>query len=564
MRFYLFLFLVIARLFDATNVAAEPSFWEDIDNETLIGRLIDGMSQEEKIAQLLLVGWPTPEPTPELLRWIENRNIGGVKIFGWNGGNVFTLAESIRQMQDAALEGPHQIPLFTATDQEGGWVRHVKGSTTITPGNMAIGATGLPYDSYKSAYYIGRELRTLGINMNFAPTVDVYTNPEAHVIGPRAFSDNPTSVAVLGLAYFQGLEENRVVATAKHFPGHGNASGDSHGVLPVLSETEEELWKQDLVPYRLLIREQLPAILSGHLSFPNIIDPDTPASLSHYFKTEILRNRMGFDGIVITDDLYMYGALRYANVHDLSFAELCVAAIQAGNDMIMLSRTPGYNDEVWQTLMETYETDEAFRRRVDESVRRILRVKLRYIKPADRVPLAPDLARVAKYLPDPDGRSFFLEQAARSVTVLADARVPLSPASGGRILLAGADRDFLREGARRYPDADTLHLQTRDFRSVETADRRRLRNAARTYDTIVFCLSGPQTLSLLRDLEDEPAHVVVFSILTPVYLAEVPWVESALAVYGWGVESFQAGFSVLRGDYGAEGSLPIELEDSRP
>lgn len=556
------LILAGALLLNVT-AGAEPSFWDETDDTSLIPALVEGMSREEKLAQLLLVGWPTPRPTPELLRWIRARNIGGVKIFGWNGENVITLASSIREMQEAARETPHQIPLFTATDQEGGWVRHVKGTTTITPGNMAIGATGLPYDAYQSAYYIGRELRTLGINMNFAPTVDVYTNPEAHVIGPRAFSDDPTSVAVLGLAYYQGLEANRVVATAKHFPGHGNAAGDSHGILPVLSETEEELWERDLVPYRVLIREDLPAILSGHLSFPNIIDADTPASLSHHFKTRILRNKLDFQGIVITDDLYMYGALAYAEAHALSFAELCVAAIRAGNDMIMLSRTPGYNEALWETLVQTYSTDPAFRARVDESVGRVLRVKLRYLKPEDRVPLEPDLEAVAAGLPDPDGRSFFLEQAARSVTVVADELIPYRPESDGSILLTGSDPDFLEQGLRYYPSADALRLRTRDFRSINANDRARLRSAKQRYDTIVFCLSGPETLQLLRELEDSEAQVIVFSILTPVYLAEVPWARTVIAAYGWGVESFQAGFSVLRGDYTAEGSLPIRLDGAR-
>ena len=561
MRLLHFLLVILFVLRLSPPAAAEPSFWDETDDEMLVETLLGRMSQEEKLAQLLLIGWPTAEPTPELLRWIRERNLGGVKVFGWNGGNVFTLASAVTEMQEAARVGPHQIPLFTATDQEGGWVRHVKGATTITPGNMAIGASGLPYDSYKSAYYIARELRTLGINMNFAPTVDVYTNPEAHVIGPRAFSDNAAQVALLGLAYFHGMEENRVIATAKHFPGHGNASGDSHGVLPVLSETEADLWDHDLVPYRLLIRENLPAILSGHLSFPNIIDPDTPASLSHHFKTEMLRNRMGFRGIVITDDLYMHGALRYAQAHNLSFAELCVEAVRAGNDMIMLSRTPGFNGEVWQALMAAYSSEPSFRRRVEESVRRILRVKIRYLKPENRVPLAPDPAKVAQMLPDPDGRTYFLEQAARSVTLIADGAIPFQPAPSERVLLAGADGDFLREGRRRYPDADTLRLQTRDFRSVSNRDLERLRAAGRSYDAIIFCLSGPETLSLLVSLENAAAEVLVFSILTPVYLSEVPWVESAIAVYGWGVESFQAGFSVLSGDFDADGSLPVQLGD---
>ena len=221
-------------------LAASPSqgiFWE-LDHERAreaAERIIEQMSAEEIVAQTFLVGWPSREPTPELLEWIRRRNIGGIKAFGWNSGNLTQLARTIGTLQQEALDTPHGIPMFTATDQEGGWVRHIRGSTAVTPGNMAIGATGYPYDAYKSGYYIGRELRALGINMNFAPTVDVYRNFEAHVIGPRSFGSDPVIAGTLGGAYVRGLEESGVISTAKHFPGHGGASGDSHGTLPVLS-----------------------------------------------------------------------------------------------------------------------------------------------------------------------------------------------------------------------------------------------------------------------------------------------------------------------------------------
>ncbi len=125
--------------------------------------------------------------------------------------------------------------------------------------------------------------------MNFAPTVDVYANPDAHVIGPRAFSSDPVLTGILGIAYFKGMVEAGVIPTAKHFPGHGNADIDSHGALPILYDSLETLWKRDLVPYRLLISENIPAILSGHLSFPRITGNKQPSSLSPFFGIELLR-----------------------------------------------------------------------------------------------------------------------------------------------------------------------------------------------------------------------------------------------------------------------------------
>lgn len=536
-------------------------FWADAPAEIVVDSLMRSMSDEEVVGQLFLVGWPTTQPTPELMRWIRERNIGGVKIFGWNGTDLDGLTRSLTRMQEAALATANGIPLFTATDQEGGWVRHVKDGTSLTPGNLAIGASGLPYDAYRSASIIGRELRALGINMNFAPTVDVYSNPEAHVIGPRAFSSDPVETALLGVAYFRGLEEQRVIATAKHFPGHGNAAGDSHGMLPVLSDDWKELWERDLIPYRFLIREGIPAILSGHLSFPAISGEETPASISSFFKTEVLRERLGFEGIVITDDLYMGGALTYGRERGWSFAEICLKAIEAGNDMIMLSRTPGFNEEIWRTIFDAYQNDPTIRGRIRQSVRRILAIKLAYLKGKEAVPLAPSSGELRRRIPDPEAAEFFLDQASRSVTVVRNADIPFSPKQGERILLVGNDRDFIHEGRGRFPGADLFTFESSNFYYSSSSDRSRFRRIASGYDTIIYCLSDPNSLQVLQEAAPLSARVIVFSILTPVYLTELPWVENAVAVYGWGRESFEAGYAAILGDYSPGGRMPVGFVD---
>ncbi len=543
----------------APEEARRGGFWMDAPDEAVIDSLMRSMSDEEMVGQLFLVGWPTTEPTPELMRWIRERNIGGIKIFGWNGNDLPTLASAISEMQNASLATPNGIPLFTATDQEGGWVRHVKDGTSLTPGNMAIGASGLPYDAYQSARLIGRELRALGINMNFAPTVDVYVNPEAHVIGPRAFSSDPVETALLSVAYYRGLEEQRVIATAKHFPGHGNATGDSHGVLPVLQDQWQELWDRDLIPYRLLIREGVPAVLSGHLSFPEISGEATPASISSFFKTEVLRDRLGFEGIVITDDLYMGGAIVYGRQRGWSFAETSLQAIRAGNDMIMLSRTPGFNDSIWRTIFNAYQSDPFVRQRVHESVRRVLRIKLAYLKDESAVPLTPRPEDVRAQIPDPEAAAFFLDQASRSVTVVRDDALPFAPESGERILLVGNDRDFITQGLRRYPQAEVFRFTSSNFYYSSSEDRQRLRRIADSYDTIIYCLSHPNSLQVLQAAAPREATVIVLSILTPVYLAEIPWVDAAVAVYGWGSESFEAGYAAIAGEFEPTGRMPVRF-----
>ena len=526
-------------------------------------QILDAMTPQELIGQTLMIGWLGEDPSPEALDWIDGTSLGGVKIFGWNGGDLVRLARALGAMQERAADRRFGIPLITATDQEGGWVRHVKGSgdltTMVTPGNMAIGASALPYDAYRSAYYIGMELRALGINMNFAPTVDVYINPEAHVIGPRAFSGDAVQSGVLGTAFYQGLHEARVIATAKHFPGHGNAADDSHGVLPVLSETYEELAARDLVPFRFLVREGVPAVLSGHLNFPNVSGDGRPASLSSYFMQDLLRDELGFDGLIITDDLYMGGAWEYGADHDWGIEEIVIEALRVGNDMVMLSTTPEPGGELWRRLLDTYDADPDFRSRIREAAFHILRVKLAYLKPDDRVPLVPDTERLDALMHPTDGRDFFRDQAGRSVTVVADGRIPFRPAPGERVLLAGKDRDFLRIGREFLPDADVHRIEGSRTVGVDASQIRALRARATDYDTIVFCLSDPNTTEIAASLEDLGDRVIVFSILTPVYLRDLPWVSSALAVYGWGDESFRAGYSALLGRIEPNGRLPVDL-----
>jgi beta-N-acetylhexosaminidase len=537
-------------------VFAEPDFYFDMPEGELINHLIESMSDEEVLGQVFLVGYSSAKPTKEVMDWINQRNIGGVKIFGWNAGNLKILAESITTMQQAALNTPLGIPLFTATDQEGGWVRHVKGETAITPGNLAVGASGLPYDAYNTGLYIGKELAVLGINMNFAPTVDVYLNSNAHVIGPRAFSEDPIQTATLAAAYFKGMSEAGVICTAKHFPGHGNAEGDSHGTLPVIDISFEELWNQDLVPYKVLIKEGLPAIMSGHLSFPVVTGDNIPASISHFFISEVIRDKLHFEGIVITDDLYMHGVRGEGR----TTAEICKQALLAGNDMIMLSQTPGLNEVIWLSLYKAMQEEQEFRNRIFESVRRILRIKIQNLKDHPKVNLMPMPQNIADNIPNSEGEDFFFQQACRSVTIIRDKQIPFRSSDTGTILLAGQLQEFFDEGLRRYPGADTYYFPFNDFYKSKKSVRDELKRIAPNYDHIIFCLANPNSLEVVKSLEKYREKIIVYSVLTPVYLEETLWIDSALAVYGWGIESFKAGYAVLNGDYSAEGKLPISLK----
>ncbi|MDR1444910.1 MAG: glycoside hydrolase family 3 protein [Treponema sp.] len=501
------------------------------------------MSDEDALAQTFMLGWVGAEPSPLILDWIRDRHIGGVKIFGWNTEDTHRLARTVGDLQKASLEGKYGLPLLVATDQEGGWIRHVKGATSETPGNMAIGASGYPQDAYLAGYYIGRELAALGINMNFAPTVDLFTNRFSSLIGPRAFGSDPTQAGILGAAFMKGQMKAGIIPTAKHYPGHGDTDLDSHGVLPQIDAPIEVLWERELIPYRILVREGLPAVMSGHLAFPQTLAASTPASLSPYFLKEILRGKIGYQGLVITDDLMMNGAAMYAG----SISMAAKQAILAGNDIVMFSKTPSLFDPVWTALVQAMQEDDEFRDRVRDAALRVLEVKFRYLW--NGVPYIPDMEKLNSELSSPEGAAFFLDLAVRSVTFIKGE--PLKAAESGRLLIAGPYEDFFRAGKAAYPEAEIYYYSS--GRQVQEFFR-----LAQNADTVVFCLANAEGLPFLRSIQDLNKRVIVVSVLNPVYLESVPWVSDAVAVYSYAPESFTAAFSVLTGRIAADGKLPYE------
>ena len=239
----------------AAPAGTRVTFWQAAADSSVTpaqaaARLAAAMSDDELLGQTMCFGWIGVVPSPEIISWIGDRGIGGVKIFSRNVTDLPDLARDVAEMQRRSQATPLAVPLLVATDQEGGWVRHVKYETSVSPGNLAIGAAGLTRDAYLTGWHLGRELAVLGINMDFAPTADTYSDPAASAIGPRSFGSDPAAAGLLSAAFAAGLGKAGVMATAKHFPGHGSADRDSHGRLPVIHVDLETLLARDLLPYR--------------------------------------------------------------------------------------------------------------------------------------------------------------------------------------------------------------------------------------------------------------------------------------------------------------------------
>lgn len=536
-------------------------FWSDIPNEQLADQIISSMTDEELLAQILMFGWAGTEPSALLNQWVTKRGLGSVKVFGWNTDDIHKVAKSIRTLQQESVAGRFKIPLFVATDQEGGWIRHVKGSTSETPGNMAIGASGYPIDAYYSGYYINKEIKALGINMNFAPVVDLYTNLNSSVIGPRSFSSDPENASVLALAFSKGCEAAGVIPTAKHFPGHGDTSLDSHGKLPSIDIDYATWEKRELVPFQYLIQSKVPAIMSGHLAYPQIDKSGAPASLSKLFLSEILRKRLGYDGLIITDDMMMNGATQFAG----SLTKAFTMAIEAGNDIIISSSTAGLNDQLWVQNLLLMQTEDSFRERVKDAARRVLIAKMVYFKSGNAAPLYPDETKIDDFIPDKEGQKFFLEQACRSITLLKDnGSVPLNAKFAGKVLIVGPYVSLYAQGRKRYPKAATYYISSElknDESNYNEWNAPNILSVAASYDTIIFCVFDRHSANILQRLRGLSKKVIVLSIMSPVpVLEKFDWVDSILCGYSYSDYTFNALFAALNGEINPKGIVPLSTK----
>ncbi|WP_372635890.1 beta-N-acetylhexosaminidase [Cohnella sp.] len=324
------------------------------------------LTLKQKIGQLFMCGFEGTEPTKEIDNLIRDYGLGGIIYFRRNLRD----AEQVRELS-AKLQDASEHPLFIAIDQEGGMVVRLEEGVTVMPGGMAQGAAASEALTREAAKLSGAELREIGINMNFAPCLDVNNNPQNPVIGVRSYGEDPRRVATLGLAAIQGYKEGGVVAVAKHFPGHGDTAVDSHHALPVVPHGVERLNEVELYPFRYAIERKADAIMTAHVVFPAFeSDPTIPATRSERILTGLLRKQLGFEGVIVTDCLEMN-----AISETIGVARGAVEAIKAGADLILVSHRISRQTAALEAVMEAVMTGEISEERIDEAARRIWNLK---------------------------------------------------------------------------------------------------------------------------------------------------------------------------------------------
>ncbi len=328
-----------------------------------------GRQPADRLGELFIVGFEGTRPDRELLDLLRHHPPGGVILFKRNLEDP----EQIRRLTDG-IRGTLSTDPLVGIDQEGGRVWRLPAPFTRLPAAAALGETGLDSLAASAAGVIARELAAVGINCTFAPVLDLHTRPDNPVIGDRAIGEDPVLVTRLARAFLLGLRANGIAGCGKHFPGHGETSLDSHRTLPTVGLDWRRLLSVEIAPYRTLCRDPrrpLEMVMTAHVLYPEL-DPTRPATFSPVILGKILRRELGFDGLIITDDLEM-GAVTESHGPE----EAALLAFRAGADLLLFCHTPTLLPRCVQTLRRALERNEISPRRVRRSLERIRRFKHR-------------------------------------------------------------------------------------------------------------------------------------------------------------------------------------------
>lgn len=511
------------------------------------------LSREEKIGQVLCLGWSEAAQKDDARTVnaharavVEEMRAGSLVLMGRNVGTPEPLRALIGEMNALA-----DIPLLVGVDQEGGWITRLGPPFTAFPGNMALGAIpGEQAEAYarRQAQAIAQELLAVGVNWNFAPVVDVNNNSDNPIIGIRSFGEDPERVARLGSAAIEGYQQSGLLACAKHFPGHGDTSVDSHLELPTIPYGRDRLEAIELPSFRAAIAAGVGSIMTTHILFP-ALDARNPATLSPAILTGLLRLDLGYDGVVITDCLEMHAISRTVGT-----ARGAVEAIKAGADMALICHTLSTQREAWQALLEAVETGELPESRLDEAAGRVLAAKRRIaygVTSADATPWR-----------EPAHTALESEIAHAAVTVVRNAgAIPIRPDASLLVISSHPAGPKLAH-ALEHRGRAVQCVKMKNFSDAQVEEA--FREAAEAKAIIVTTPPAPTgqdsparfLKSLIQTCGD---RLIAVGLREPYDLRRYPEISNYLCTYGSRPCQLEALADALCGAYQPSGRLPVTV-----
>ncbi len=509
------------------------------------------------IGQHLFTGFDGTVMAEDFCRKLRESKIGNIILFARNIGTAAQVRALCGEIQRLVLEATGQ-PALIAIDQEGGVVSRLGADCAVIPSAMAVSATGDPELAYRAGLLTGSELAAMGINFNLAPVLDINSNPDNPVIGARSYGSSPGQVIPPALGMAHGLREAGVLACAKHFPGHGDTAVDSHVGLPKVDKTLEQLLDCELKPFEAAIREGIPAVMSSHILFPRLEKKNLPATMSRSIMRDLLRGKLGFEGLVVSDCMMMRAiADHYGTLDGI------LAAIRAGVDMVFVSHSIDLAMEASSRLQQEWQAGRLDHAELEASTARILRAKAALMKTP-----APPIDMVGSE----EHRAIVREMYERSLTLVSQPRGGI-PALGDRPLFVGC-RPFAATQANS-PEAGGLDfaemLQARfggtalhmspdpDREEVSAIARQAAGHSSVVIGTVNAHLRQGQ-LEALRALARAHEKVICAALHNPYDLSGLPPQVTGIAAYAYNRESVRALIRLLAGEIKARGTLPVQLK----
>jgi beta-N-acetylhexosaminidase len=550
-------------------------------NDKQLRALISRMTLEEKVGQLFVMrvyGHSATAPdqadidanlkeigvrtAAELL---AKYRVGGIIYFAWahNTRDPHQIAGLSNGIQRASLALPRGLPVLISTDQEHGIVARVGKPATLFPGAMALGAGGSLRDAREAARIAGAELRAMGIRQDYAPVADVNVNPANPVIGVRSFGADPEAVAELVAAQVGGYQRSGVAATSKHFPGHGDTETDSHYGFPEIKHTREQWRLLDAPPFRAAIRAGIDSVMTAHIMVPALDPSEDPATLSRPILTGILREELGYDGVVVTDSLGMEGVrTKYGD------DRVPVLALKAGVDQLL---NPPSLDVAWNAVLNAVRGGELTEARLDESILRILRLKAKlglFKKPYVSDSGVDRVVGTRAHLAAAD------RIAERTTTLLVNEQglLPLSRRTHNNVLVVGADP--ASPSGTTGPPTTVLATALTELGFTATALSTGTAPSQAVIDRAVAAAQGKDAVvvgtynvtaagsqrTLVERLLATGVPVVAIAVRNPYDVAQLPSVGAYLASYSWTDVELRAAARVVAGHAAPRGRLPVPVQ----
>ena len=531
--------------------------------------MTNNMTLEEQVGQLLVVGFHG-SCIPQTLRdMIERDHIGNIILFSRNIQNTQQLLELTHSLQEIAKAAGHSTPLLIMLDQENGMIRRLGQGATIFPGNMTLGAIGSEQIAYDIAHATGNELRSLGINMNLAPVVDVNNNPANPVIGVRSFGEDSREVARLAVATVKGYQAAGIISNLKHFPGHGDTTVDSHVALPTILHTLEHLEQVELVPFKSCIQAGADSVMIAHIYFPALMPGKSlPATISPIIIQELLRQRLGFDGVVISDCMEMN-----AIVSTIGTAQGVVKALQAGTDLVLISHTYERQRESLAAIQAAIQTGQLSRETLRLAAERVQRLKERY--------LSWDTAMSATLSIEVTSEEHrqLSEQAYELSTTLVrnDERLlPLHLQADEQILVLYPQEASTSKAQDKFAAPTALvegiqkrHVNTQGIAFTATTSQEEyyelLQMAQKAVVIIIATINAQgdrQQTDLMNQLLRMERPLIGIAVYGPYDLLSFPQLRTYLTTYEYTSPALEAAVRVLFGEREAQGRLPVGLPKS--